>query len=498
MTDLDEHLTARALDSLTAELRRRERLLAEVGAKDLEAYRALPSTSGVDHPRLARLVIVVDEFKMLADELPDFVNGLVRIAATGRSLGVHLVLATQRPAGIITGDMRSNVSLRICLRVRDRADSDDVIDDAGAATLSEAAPGRAYVRAGDGQLIALQVAHVGGPVDEPGSRQHVTVSLLGGDGPPGSSAPAAVAAGATVGHTTPAGPTELEAFVDVARRVAASLDIVTPPSPWLPPLPHWVGVDRLADMTGPANADDLDAPGDLGAELSPDGVPFGLVDLPAQQRRDLARWDPIGDGHLGVIGGSRSGRTTLVRTIITGLAQRLPPSELHVHVLEGTPGSLSDLATLPHVGSVVSSAQSMLPGRLVQRLGEELLGVAPEGGSPALMVLVIDGWEAIEDALGNAAGGPGADGLLRLLRDGAAHGLRVIVTGGRAVGSGRLSSLLDRRLVLAMPDPLDLTLVGLEPAEARRLRGQAVPSTCPTARRSRLPRSDRGHPTTSR
>ena len=367
--------------------------------------------------------------------------------------------------------MRSNVSLRICLRVRDRADSDDVIDDAGAATLSEAAPGRAYVRAGDGQLIALQVAHVGGPVDEPGSRQHVTVSLLGGDGPPGSSAPAAVAAGATVGHTTPTGPTELEAFVDVARRVAASLDIVTPPSPWLPPLPHWVGVDRLADMTGPANANDLDAPGDLGAELSPDGVPFGLVDLPAQQRRDLARWDPIGDGHLGVIGGSRSGRTTLVRTIITGLAQRLPPSELHVHVLEGTPGSLSDLATLPHVGSVVSSAQSMLPGRLVQRLGEELLGVAPEGGSPALMVLVIDGWEAIEDALGNAAGGPGADGLLRLLRDGAAHGLRVIVTGGRAVGSGRLSSLLDRRLVLAMPDPLDLTLVGLEPAEARRLRG---------------------------
>ena len=82
--------------------------------------------------------------------------------------------------------------------------------------------------------------------------------------------------------------------------------------------------------------------------------PSVLVDLPAQQRRDLARWDPIGDGHLGVIGGSRSGRTTLVRTIITGLAQRLPPGELHVHVLEGTPGSLSDLATLPHVGSVVA------------------------------------------------------------------------------------------------------------------------------------------------
>ena len=186
VTDLDEHLTARALDSLTAELRRRERLLAEAGAKDLEDYRALPSTSGVDHPRLARLVIVVDEFKMLADELPDFVNGLVRIAATGRSLGVHLVLATQRPAGIITGDMRSTspcASACACA-IGPTATTSSTMR--GAATLSEAAPGRAYLRAGDGQLIALQTAHVGGPVDEPGSRQHVTVSLLGGDGPPGS------------------------------------------------------------------------------------------------------------------------------------------------------------------------------------------------------------------------------------------------------------------------------------------------------------------------
>ena len=129
-----------------------------------------------DGPRLARLVIVVDEFKLLADELPDFVSGLVRIAAMGRSLGVHLVLATQRPSGIITGDMRANVSLRICLRVRDRADSDDVIDDASAASLNEAAPGRAYLRAGDGQLVTLQTAHVGGPADpaeiRAGRRRH--------------------------------------------------------------------------------------------------------------------------------------------------------------------------------------------------------------------------------------------------------------------------------------------------------------------------------------
>ena len=126
-------------------MKRRERLLAEASARDLDDYRR---AAGVcrELPRPARLVIVVDEFKALADEFPDFIAGLVRVAALGRSLGLHLVLATQRPAGIVSADMRANMACRIALRVRDRADSEDVVDAADAASLDPRAPGRACLR----------------------------------------------------------------------------------------------------------------------------------------------------------------------------------------------------------------------------------------------------------------------------------------------------------------------------------------------------------------
>ncbi len=264
---------------------------------------------------------------MLADELPDFVAGLVRLAATGRSLGVHLVLATQRPAGIVTGDMRTNIALRICLRVRDRADSDDVIESPDAAALLESQPGRAYLRR-DGRLLSLQAAHVGGP-SEVSSGATVSVRTI----QPTSDA-SAEAATDTDTHTATEAPsdsgltrqhdvpTELSAFVDVARQVAEQLGVVTPPAPWLPPLPERLAVDALPAADGrPVTA-----------------VPFGLTDRPASQRQETATWDPMRDGHLGVVGGARSGRTTLARTLVAGLAARWSPTALHVHVVEGHAG----------------------------------------------------------------------------------------------------------------------------------------------------------------
>ncbi|WP_345714232.1 FtsK/SpoIIIE domain-containing protein, partial [Kineococcus glutinatus] len=154
VTDLDEHLGRRALRSLSAEVRRRERLLRAAGARDLAELHARTDPSS-----LARLVVVVDEFRVLAEELPDFVGGLVRLAAVGRSLGVHLVLATQRPAGVVSADIRANTNLRIALRVQDRADAEDVVGSPAPALLDERVPGRAVLRTG-GRLTTLQVARV--------------------------------------------------------------------------------------------------------------------------------------------------------------------------------------------------------------------------------------------------------------------------------------------------------------------------------------------------
>lgn len=138
LTDLDHGHTIRALDSLSAEIHRRERLFHQVQASSLVEYNDQSA-----HP-LARLVIVVDEFRVLADEYPEVLDQLVRVAAQGRSLGIHVILATQRPGGVMTPDIRANMGVRLCLRVVEETDSLDLLGTIEAAHLPPV-PGRMIV-----------------------------------------------------------------------------------------------------------------------------------------------------------------------------------------------------------------------------------------------------------------------------------------------------------------------------------------------------------------
>ncbi|WP_456818165.1 FtsK/SpoIIIE domain-containing protein [Cellulomonas sp. URHB0016] len=156
VTDLDEPRARRVLTGLRAELRRRERVLADHGARDVAE---LDPRDPASPPRL---LVVVDELRALVDDLPDATRTLVRLAAQGRALGVHLVLATQRPAGAVSADLRANTSLRIALRVADPADSLDVVEVPDAALLSPSTPGRAVLRRAGGSPEHLQVARPGG------------------------------------------------------------------------------------------------------------------------------------------------------------------------------------------------------------------------------------------------------------------------------------------------------------------------------------------------
>ncbi|WP_281287124.1 FtsK/SpoIIIE domain-containing protein, partial [Nonomuraea turkmeniaca] len=199
VSDLDGHLTQRALDSLAAEIRRRERLLLKAGAKDIDDYAgAVP---------LPRLVLIIDEFAALVAELPDFVTGLVDIARRGRSLGVHLILATQRPAGVVTADIQANTSLRIALRVTEPSESSDVIDLPDAAHISKSTPGRCYIRSGVGSATAVQTARVGGrsPV-RPGSSPG---TLSGPESSPGPHGPTGASQGPLAITRPPQGPYDI-------------------------------------------------------------------------------------------------------------------------------------------------------------------------------------------------------------------------------------------------------------------------------------------------
>ena len=231
VTDLDPHQVERALASLSAELTRREHILAAAGAKDIEDYQRL-----VDKRQarpLPRLVIVIDEFASMVRDLPDFVTGLVNIAQRGRSLGIHLILATQRPSGVVSADIRANTNLRIALRVTDTEESADIIGAPDAASIAKSTPGRAYVRLGHASLVPFQAGRVGGRRPGTGAEAIVRPWLAAVDwtslGRPEPVRPVMAAHEAEI--------TDLKVLVEQLQYAARALRIPRQPSPWLPPLP---------------------------------------------------------------------------------------------------------------------------------------------------------------------------------------------------------------------------------------------------------------------
>ena len=240
VTDLDAHLVERALVSLTAELTRREHILAAAGTKDIEDYtrRRMRAGAASGLEPLPRLLIVIDEFASMVRDLPDFVTGLVNIAQRGRSLGIHLILATQRPSGAVSADIRANTNLRIALRVTDANESADVIESPEAAHISPSTPGRGYVRLGHASLVPFQAGRVGGR--RPGTAAPGALATeppwlaridWAGAGRPEPQRPAA-------GHRDDEEVTDLTVLVSAIQAAARGLRIRQAHSPWLPALPR--------------------------------------------------------------------------------------------------------------------------------------------------------------------------------------------------------------------------------------------------------------------
>ncbi len=440
VTDLDAHLTRRALTSLGAEVRRRERLLAAAGVADLEGYQRRRERLGHALAPLPRLVIVVDEFRVLAEELPDFVQGLVRLAAVGRSLGIHLVLATQRPGGVVTADMRANLSLRIALRVRDRMDSLDVIDSPAAAEIAASTPGRAFLRGAATDLTPLQTALVTGRPDDPDPVRLTDVTRWWDPAPLVADHAVTVPSrrgGVDVGS---AAPRDLDTIVAATTRAARDLGIAPTAAPWLPPLPDMLDVSAL-DVSG------LTGPGDV--------LPLGMEDRPDEQRQHPWCW-PL-DRHVGIAGGPGSGRTTALLTVGGRLAERFPPDACHLYAI-GTE-ALSPLAALPHTSVVANARDAEHVALVVERLTTIVRERVTDGGPTArpLVVALVDGWEQLAALDGGAA----ATALREVLDPGRGVGVLVVVTGGRALLSGPVASALGHRLALRLPDPVELALVGI-------------------------------------
>jgi S-DNA-T family DNA segregation ATPase FtsK/SpoIIIE len=477
VTDLDGHLVGRALASLSAELRRREAILAAAGAKDIEDYWALTTVPA--HPRssgrLPRLVIVIDEFASLIEEVPEFISGVVGIGMRGRSLGVHVVLATQRPGGVVNAELRANVNLRICLRVTSPNESTDVIDVPDAARISRHHPGRAHLRTGHSDLAILQCARVGRPRTgtdaDAGPDPEISLAVqprrvteLGRPLPAGPDN-----AEADAGHD---GDTDLTALVAAIRGAAERLDVAPTDGPWLPPLPEQVTAAELAGHRP-----------DPVPHASPVAVPIGLADHPARQAQipfvlDLEQAAPVA-----IAGMARSGRSTALRTLAAAIATQAGPADVHLYVLDYGSRTLAPLAALPHCGAWVDADEpdrterllALLSAEVTRRqrllsaggygsLAEQRAAVSP-AERPAYLVLLVDRYETFLARHAETDGGRLVDVLDGLLRRGPAVGILPVLATDRSGFGHRLAGTVATRIVLRQAEADQVSAYGLHPRE---------------------------------
>ncbi len=464
VTDLDAHLVERALESLGAELKRREHILAAADAKDIEDYQDLVRRDP-SHAPVPRLLIVIDEFASMVRDLPDFVTGLVNIAQRGRSLGIHLLLATQRPSGVVSPEIRANTNLRIALRVTDGGESSDVIDSPEAGHISKNTPGRAYVRLGHSSLVPFQSGRVGGR--RPGAAD--PAALAPWVGPLGweELGRAALTKPKTESREDDE-ITDLKVLVDAVRDANRSMGIPAQHSPWLPALDEKLLLDEI-EVPALAGA----APG----KLPP--APYGIEDLPSDQARRPVVVDFASFGHLMIGGAPRSGRSQVLRTIAGSLARTHSTADVHLYGIDCGNGALNALTRLPHCGAVVGRNQTERVVRLVNRLKGELSrrqdlladsGFADIGEQRASaeeserlphIVVLLDRWEGWVPTLGEVDHGSLTDELQTMMREGASVGIHLILTGDRTLLVGRIATLTEDKYGLRLADRSDFASLGI-------------------------------------
>jgi DNA segregation ATPase FtsK/SpoIIIE, S-DNA-T family len=246
VTDLSGNLTERALVALEAEMDRRKRLFNAAGVNDIIDYQRLYWQGRIEEP-LPRVVVIIDEFAELVTDYPDFMDGLIGIARVGRSLGVHLILATQSPAGVVKQQIWANAKFRICLRVEDRQESMEMLRRPEAANLPRT-PGRGYLQVGNNDVFELfQVARVAGRYHVPGdtdplrTEEHIVISEVSPLGRRKMLFDSKKQAQKKESNQD----TDIDVVVPKLVEAARQMNIEKLPSPWPDPLPDHVALPEL-------------------------------------------------------------------------------------------------------------------------------------------------------------------------------------------------------------------------------------------------------------
>ncbi len=315
ISNLSGKQIGRAMSAISSENRRRQKLLSKYQVNHIDAYSRL-RREGKAGAAMPHLILVVDEFAELKKEAPEFMQEIISLAQVGRSLGIHLILATQKPAGIVDDKIWSNARFRLCLRVQDRQDSMDMLRNGDAATLT--APGRCYIQIGNHEYYELfQAAYCGGPYQE-GAEERIRAALLGNTGKRRERKQE---------FNPLTAQSQIQALVDYIRQTGERFHYSAASQLWMPELPDLIVTEDLKEKK-PSER-----------ETGEIRVILGLCDDPENQRQFVFIYQPLVHGHLAVFGGPGTGKTTFLQNVLWQLCHEYGPQQ--ALILAVSPGQES-------------------------------------------------------------------------------------------------------------------------------------------------------------
>ena len=433
ITNLDGAQSMRALASINAEIHRRERLFGEFEVNHINQYQKKFKNGEATEP-LPHLFLISDEFAELKVNQPDFIKELVSIARVGRSLGVHLILATQKPSGVVDDQIWSNSRFKIALKVADRSDSNEMLHTPDAAEITQT--GRAYLQVGNNEVYELfQSAWSGADYqpdkDDMGIEDHTIYlinelgqyEILNED-----------LSGLEDVDEIKEVPTELDAIVHHIQLLCKEQEIPPVPQPWLPPLKERIALDELEEVQ----------PTVAWAQEKPLSVLLGMADIPQAQKQEAVSINLSKDGHILLYGSPGTGKTTFLQTAGMDLARKFSPKALTMYLMDFGTNGLAPLSKLPQVADTMLLDQTEKISKFVRIMERELnrrkklladYGVGTldlyrqaSGQEEPAIVILLDSYEAFKEEAYEAEL---FKLLVRISREGLSIGVHLLMTAGR-------------------------------------------------------------------
>ena len=433
ITNLDGAQSMRALASINAEIHRRERLFGEFEVNHINQYQKKFKNGEATEP-LPHLFLISDEFAELKVNQPDFIKELVSIARVGRSLGVHLILATQKPSGVVDDQIWSNSRFKIALKVADRSDSNEMLHTPDAAEITQT--GRAYLQVGNNEVYELFQSAWSGAYYQPdkddmGIEDHTIYlinelgqyEILNED-----------LSGLEDVDEIKEVPTELDAIVHHIQLLCEEQEIPPVPQPWLPPLKERIALDELEEVQ----------PTVAWGQEKPLSVLLGMVDIPQAQKQEAVSINLSKDGHILLYGSPGTGKTTFLQTAGMDLARKFSPKALTMYLMDFGTNGLAPLSKLPQVADTMLLDQTEKISKFVRIMEKELnrrkklladYGVGTldlyrqaSGQEEPAIVILLDSYEAFKEEAYEAEL---FKLLVRISREGLSIGVHLLVTAGR-------------------------------------------------------------------